>query len=140
MNLPEFSIKKPVTVLIGDLALLHDLNSLAILKKMGQPLTIVVLNNDGGGIFSFLPIARFPATFEKAFGTPHGYQFTAVARLFGLRYEQPKTMKNFIRVYQKAVAAGRSTLIEVKTNRQENVQVHQDWQNRVRLHVEQKLK
>ena len=61
-------LNKPVTLLLGDLAFLHDLNSLAMLKQLSKPFVIVILNNDGGGIFSFLPIAEFPKQFEKFFG------------------------------------------------------------------------
>jgi 2-succinyl-5-enolpyruvyl-6-hydroxy-3-cyclohexene-1-carboxylate synthase len=78
---------RPVTLLIGDLALLHDLNSLAMLR--GLPVTVVVLNNDGGGIFSFLPVSGHDAFFEPFFGTPQGVGFEHAAAMFGLRYDEP---------------------------------------------------
>lgn len=63
-------LRRPVTVLLGDLALLHDLNSLVLAHNSSAPLVIVVLNNNGGGIFSFLPIARFTDVFESYFAAP----------------------------------------------------------------------
>jgi 2-succinyl-5-enolpyruvyl-6-hydroxy-3-cyclohexene-1-carboxylate synthase len=113
---------RPVTLLIGDLALLHDLNSLAMLRNVH--VIVVVLNNDGGGIFSFLPIARHEEFFEPYFGTPQGVGFEPAAKMFGLAYEHPGTMEEFVEAYGSACARGSSTLIEVKTDRKENVTLH----------------
>ena len=79
-----FAAGSRATILCGDLALLHDLNSLALLGSRSD--IVVVVNNDGGGIFSFLPIAEHTELFEPWFGTPHGYSFEAAAGMFGLRY------------------------------------------------------
>jgi 2-succinyl-5-enolpyruvyl-6-hydroxy-3-cyclohexene-1-carboxylate synthase len=113
---------RPVTLLLGDLALLHDLNSLAMLRDLH--VIVVVVNNDGGGIFSFLPIARHEEFFEPYFGTPQGVGFEAAAKMFGLAYELPGTMEDFVEAYGSACARGSSTLIEVKTDRGENVALH----------------
>ena len=113
---------RPVTLLIGDLALLHDLNSLAMLRDVH--VIVVVLNNDGGGIFSFLPIARHEEFFEPYFGTPQGVGFKPAAKMFGLAYEHPGTMEEFVEAYGSACARGSSSLIEVKTDRKENVTLH----------------
>ena len=83
---------KPVTLLIGDLALLHDLNSLAFIKNYPEQVIIVVINNDGGGIFSFLPVPKHTEHFETCFGTPHGFNFEGAASQFGLNYIRPSTM------------------------------------------------
>jgi 2-succinyl-5-enolpyruvyl-6-hydroxy-3-cyclohexene-1-carboxylate synthase len=112
----------PVTLLIGDLALLHDLNSLALLR--GLPVTVVVLNNDGGGIFHFLPVSRQEAFFEKFFGTPQGVGFGPAAEMFGLRYESPQTPEAFVEAYRAASAGGGSSILEVRTEREENVALH----------------
>lgn len=112
----------PVTLVIGDLALLHDLNSLAMLR--GLPVTVIVVNNDGGGIFSFLPVAGEREFFEPYFGTPQGVGFESAANMFGLSYENPKTAAEFVRAYRSAVSGQTSTLIEVNTNRDENVTLH----------------
>ncbi len=113
---------RPVTLLIGDLALLHDLNSLAMLR--GLPVTVVVLNNDGGGIFSFLPIARHEDFFEPYFGTPQGVGFEPAAAMFGLGYAKPGTLEEFSSVYMDATSGDGPTLIEVMTDREENVDAH----------------
>jgi 2-succinyl-5-enolpyruvyl-6-hydroxy-3-cyclohexene-1-carboxylate synthase len=113
---------RPVTLLIGDLALLHDLNSLAMLRDVN--VVVVVLNNDGGGIFSFLPVAGHGEYFEPYFGTPQGVGFEPAAKMFGLGYERPVTTEEFLEAYGSACTRDSSTLIEVQTDRGENVALH----------------
>ena len=115
---------RPVTLVIGDLALLHDLNSLALLSQGGPPVILVAINNDGGGIFSFLPVAEHRAVFEPYFGTPHGLTFEAATQLFGLGYHHPVTVRTFKEAYTSACRKGVSTLIEVTTEREANRALH----------------
>ena len=115
---------RPVTLLIGDLALLHDLDSLAMLRDV--PVVVVVLNNDGGGIFSFLPVADRKEFFEPYFGTPQGVGFGPAAEMFGLGYEQPRTTEEFLDAYAGACASDRSSILEVRTDREENVRLHSE--------------
>jgi 2-succinyl-5-enolpyruvyl-6-hydroxy-3-cyclohexene-1-carboxylate synthase len=129
-----WGLGRTVTLLIGDLALLHDLNSLAMLREVH--VVVVVLNNDGGGIFSFLPVARQKAFFEPYFGTPQGVGFEPAAEMFGLGYERPGTMEEFVESYRKACARGSSTLIEVRTDREENVALHRKLLEEVAARVE----
>ncbi len=114
-------LQKRVTLLIGDLALLHDLNSLAMLKSASRPLIIVALNNDGGGIFNFLPIAQFKNGFEKFFGTPHGLTFEGAAQMFDVNYTRLAGKEEFVRAYKIALKGRTSTLIEIITDRGQNV-------------------
>lgn len=131
-------IEHPVTLLIGDLAFLHDLNSLALLGE-GPPVTVVVINNDGGGIFHFLPIEQQSASFEKYFCTPHGIQFRHAAELFGLDYARPESLTEFIEMYRHAVSSGSSSVIEVSTNRKQNAELHRAiWSRSIQV-VEQVL-
>ena len=113
---------RPVTLVIGDLALLHDLNSLALLR--GLPVTVIAVNNDGGGIFSFLPVSGHREFFEPFFGTPQGVTFEPAATMFGLAYENPRTATELVEAYRTAHARDGSTLIEVKTDREENLSLH----------------
>jgi 2-succinyl-5-enolpyruvyl-6-hydroxy-3-cyclohexene-1-carboxylate synthase len=115
---------RSVTLLIGDLALLHDLNSLAMLRDLH--VVVIVLNNDGGGIFSFLPVASQKEFFEPYFGTPQGVGFEPAAKMFGLGYERPGTTEEFVEAYRAACSCDSSTLIEVKTDREENVALHRE--------------
>ncbi|WP_263786488.1 2-succinyl-5-enolpyruvyl-6-hydroxy-3-cyclohexene-1-carboxylic-acid synthase [Salinibacter grassmerensis] len=111
----------PVTLLIGDLALWHDLNGLALLQD--RPVVAIVVNNDGGGIFHFLPI-REHDEFDPYFTTPHGQDFEHAAALFGLPYHRPDSPSAFRSAYAQACRSGGAALIEVQTDRTVNRQVH----------------
>jgi len=124
-------LKKPTTLLIGDLAFLYDLNSLSIVKNSTVPLTIVILNNNGGGIFSFLPIAKYPRVFEKYFGTPHDFDFLHVSRQFHCQYFNPKNKKTFIENYKQSMKSKSSSIIEITSNRTENVRQHRILQKKI---------
>ena len=118
-------LQAPVTAIVGDLSSLHDLNSFALLQRNVQPVIVVIINNDGGGIFSFLPIAKFTEIFDTYFGTPHGVNFSHAAAMFGLDYYHPHTADELIRDYHQALAKNCSAVIEVTTDRSDNLQVHQ---------------
>lgn len=118
----------PVTLLIGDLALLHDLNSLVLAAAHTQPLVIVVVNNSGGGIFSFLPIAEHRDVFEPYFGTPQVFGIEHAARTAGIAYHAPATNQAFAHAYRAAVQEQKTVIIEVCTNREQNVQQHRELQ------------
>lgn len=122
----------PGSVLCGDLTLLHDLNSIAALAHTRRPIVVVVLNNDGGGIFSFLPISHHKRQFERYFGTPHGLGFEHGARMFNLQYFAPDCIKTFQRDYQSALDSKRSAVIEIRTNRARNVEDHRKLYEAVR--------
>ena len=120
---------RPVTLLLGDLAALHDLNAFGLLRDV--PVVAVVVNNDGGGIFSFLPIAQHADVFEPHFATPHGRSFAHAAALFDLPYARPETPAAFAEVYRAACQRGASALIEVATDRAENRALHERLEARI---------
>ena len=122
-------LRRPVTLVAGDLALLHDLNSLRLLRGLDTPMAIVLLNNDGGGIFSFLPIAEFSDVFEPFFATPHGMTFEHAAALFGLEYVRTSSTEEFVDAYVRARRGAGATLMEVRTERRENRRVHEMLQS-----------
>ncbi len=119
-------LNAPTTVVLGDLALLHDLNSLALTRELPKSLVIVALNNDGGGIFSFLPIARHADVFEPFFAAPHGLNFRDAAAMFELEYAAPGTAAEFTAAYRRAQLQTGATLIEVTTERSSNHRHHSD--------------
>ncbi|GAB4364346.1 MAG: 2-succinyl-5-enolpyruvyl-6-hydroxy-3-cyclohexene-1-carboxylic-acid synthase [Calditrichia bacterium] len=122
-------LQKPLTLLIGDQACLHDLNSFSLLKFLNQPVVVVLINNQGGGIFHFLPVADYPEVFESFFAAPHEYTFRATAEQFGLSYYHPATLQEFQTAYNTALQNAGSSLIELRTDRQENVVLHrQIWE------------
>lgn len=115
---------REVTLLIGDLALLHDLNSLALLSTSPKPVIVIAINNHGGGIFSFLPIARHEDVFEPFFGTPHAFDFEHAARMFDLGYARVQSLDDLAEAYDEALRERTSRILEVTTDRGENLMLH----------------
>ncbi|MFO7834164.1 MAG: thiamine pyrophosphate-dependent enzyme, partial [Halohasta sp.] len=105
-----------VTLVIGDLAYYHDMNGLAAIGRAEVDLTIVLINNDGGGIFHMLPIEEFEPPFTSQFKTPHGMDFEPTGELYGFDYRQVDDRAAFREVYAEAVAAEGSQVIEVETD------------------------
>ena len=122
----------PVVLVIGDVALLHDLSGLAAAREQGGSLTLVVLNNDGGGIFSFLPQAEIerpavglPEHFEELFGTPHGIDLGPLVTALGADHRAVGS--GDLRVALEA-GVGRPGLrvLELRTERSRNVALHHE--------------
>jgi 2-succinyl-5-enolpyruvyl-6-hydroxy-3-cyclohexene-1-carboxylate synthase len=114
----------PVVLLIGDVALAHDVGGLLAGRRLRVPLTIVLLDNDGGGIFHFLAVAGEGAAFEEHVATPHGLDFGHAAALYGCEHVRVAAPEPFRAALDDALAADRTTLIHVRTDREENVAVH----------------
>jgi 2-succinyl-5-enolpyruvyl-6-hydroxy-3-cyclohexene-1-carboxylate synthase len=112
---------KPTTIVTGDLGLLHDIGGLAALRDVATPVRIVVIDNDGGGIFGFLPQANAldSEEFEALLGTPRSIDVAKAAALFDLPHRRLESLSEL----PDALAAG-TALIEVKTDRQLNVDIH----------------
>jgi 2-succinyl-5-enolpyruvyl-6-hydroxy-3-cyclohexene-1-carboxylate synthase len=112
---------RPTTIVSGDLGLLHDIGGLAALRNISTPVRIVVIDNDGGGIFGFLPQAEAleAGEFEALLGTPRGVSVAKAADLFGLHHRRVASPAEV----PDALAAG-TGLIEVKVDRRTNVELH----------------
>jgi 2-succinyl-5-enolpyruvyl-6-hydroxy-3-cyclohexene-1-carboxylate synthase len=105
-------------LLLGDLAFYHDMNGLLAYGRDGVEATIVVLNNRGGAIFDFLPIARHREGFEDLFGTPTGLDLEKAAALYGLPYRRVTS--------QRALGAALEEpgMVEIELDRARNVELH----------------
>jgi 2-succinyl-5-enolpyruvyl-6-hydroxy-3-cyclohexene-1-carboxylate synthase len=110
----------PTFVLAGDLGLYHDMNGLLAVRRCGAQATIVVLNNGGGAIFDFLPIADHQDGYEQLFATPTELDLSVVASLYGL----PFTRVGAYGELESAVA--RAGLVEVPLDRRRNVELHRE--------------
>ena len=124
-------LRVPVTLIIGDLAMLHDLNSLALLAQCPAPVILVVFNNHGGGIFSFLPIARHEDVFERYFGTPHTLDFAKASDMFSIGYTHVTDTDALRRAYRSAIDAGDPHVIEITSDRKENLALHRRVERRL---------
>jgi len=112
---------RPTTIVTGDLGLLHDVGGLAALRDGSTPVRIVVVDNDGGGIFGFLPQAEvLPSDeFEALLGTPRGVDTAKAADLFGLPHQRLESLSDL----PVALAAG-TGLIELDVARDGNAELH----------------
>ncbi|HWR01434.1 MAG TPA: 2-succinyl-5-enolpyruvyl-6-hydroxy-3-cyclohexene-1-carboxylic-acid synthase [Chlorobaculum sp.] len=124
-------LQAPTTLLIGDISFLHDLNALSLLDHPWNRLIVIVLNNHGGGIFSFLPIAKMTDKLDECFATPQNFSIELAARTFGLDYAHPKTNSEFTDLYSKALAGTRSIVIEIEGTRQDNLLLHRTLQSKM---------
>ncbi|AFZ47864.1 2-succinyl-6-hydroxy-2,4-cyclohexadiene-1-carboxylate synthase [Cyanobacterium stanieri PCC 7202] len=108
--------KQQAVLLTGDLALLHDTNGFLINQHLSGSLTIVLVNNNGGGIFEMLPIAEFDHIFEEYFATPQQIDFENLSKTYGIEYKQIETWQQLTENIQHLPNQG-IRLLEVKTNR-----------------------
>jgi 2-succinyl-5-enolpyruvyl-6-hydroxy-3-cyclohexene-1-carboxylate synthase len=121
----------PTVLAIGDLAFYHDMNGLLAAKLHDLDATVVLVNNDGGGIFSFLPQGSpervAPRDFEALFGTPHGLDFSHAGELYGARFVRPGSWAEFHAALTAAIDAPGLNIIEVCTaDRAANVERHRE--------------
>jgi len=105
----------PLVLVTGDLAYYHDLNGLLAIQRCGVDATIIVVNNDGGGIFHILPIEEHE-TFEDHFLTPHGLDFEHAADLYGLSFARAGNREAFRDLYRESVGRDGTQVIEVRTD------------------------
>ena len=118
----------PVVLVIGDISFFHDLNGLLAARKHALNLLVVLLNNDGGGIFSFLPQAedslQATSDFELLFGTPHGLQFRPFVEGYGGRFTRVESWTAFDAAVADGLERGGLQVVEVPTDRAHNVAQH----------------
>ena len=112
-------VGEPVVALVGDIALIHDGNGLLATRESDASVVFVVVNNDGGGIFHFLPVRAHEPHFTPLFATPHGLEPARIAALYHIPYRcvEAGEIGNAIRT---ALGAGGSHVLEVKSDREQN--------------------
>lgn len=125
----QAATNRPGYLLIGDLAFLHDMNGLIVSRFQKTNITIVIMNNDGGGIFSYLPQSTETNYFEHLFGTPTGLEFSHIATMYDAQYAAVYTKEAFQEALRKPKTKD-IRIIEVFTNRQVNTETHRKlWAN-----------
>ncbi|GGM73606.1 2-succinyl-5-enolpyruvyl-6-hydroxy-3-cyclohexene-1-carboxylate synthase [Halarchaeum rubridurum] len=121
----------PLVLLIGDLAYYHDSNGLLALERCGVDATIVLVNNDGGGIFHMLPIEAFDPPFEGQFKTPHGLDFAPTAELYGFDYVRADDPDGFADAYRASLASDGTQVIEVASDAERSHRTRESLRERV---------
>jgi 2-succinyl-5-enolpyruvyl-6-hydroxy-3-cyclohexene-1-carboxylate synthase len=128
-----------VVLMIGDVALAHDIGGLIASRRLQLALTVVLLNNGGGGIFDFLPVARAGVArdiYSDHIATPPGIDFASAAELYGLEHEAPASLPELRAALERALASGRSGIIEVRSDRAANLALHERAWSAVREALE----
>jgi 2-succinyl-5-enolpyruvyl-6-hydroxy-3-cyclohexene-1-carboxylate synthase len=115
----------PLVIVAGDLAFYHDLNGLLAAKRHGLRATIIVINNDGGGIFSFLPQGGCGDQVAEYFFTPHGLDFRGAAEMYGCVFTRVASWEQFRSAVSASLSQRQTTVIEVPSDRQRNLELHQ---------------
>ncbi|MGI9146502.1 MAG: thiamine pyrophosphate-dependent enzyme, partial [Chloroflexota bacterium] len=114
-------------LVIGDVSFYHDLNALLAARKHHLDLLVVLINNDGGGIFSFLPQADAPEVdFEVLFGTPHGLDFQPFVEGYGGRFARVQDWPALALAVADGLGRGGLQVVEVPTERARNVVLHRE--------------
>ncbi|MCS6244690.1 MAG: 2-succinyl-5-enolpyruvyl-6-hydroxy-3-cyclohexene-1-carboxylic-acid synthase [Opitutus sp.] len=115
----------PTVLLTGDLALLHDTNGFLVAAKLRGSLTVVLINNQGGGIFGHLPVARFNPPFEEFWATPQTVDFARLCAAYGVAHHGVKTPSELRGLLLTEVGKPGLRVIEVHTDRTHDVATRQ---------------
>ncbi len=110
----------PMVCTIGDQTFLHDMNSLAMLTNTSLPFTLIVLNNFGCGIFSFLPVIKQKDLFEKCFTAPHAFHVAPFAAAFSIDYTKVDTLHEFREIMKNVPTRKTPLIIEVLSDTTKN--------------------
>jgi 2-succinyl-5-enolpyruvyl-6-hydroxy-3-cyclohexene-1-carboxylate synthase len=116
----------PLVAIIGDITFYHDLNGLLAVKQHQlNNVTFILLNNNGGGIFRRLPIAKIEPPFTELFLTPHGLQFGPVVEMYGLKHEVVRGRDEFRTALHISLTSSHPTVIELQTDSAEDLRIRQ---------------
>jgi len=123
--------KEPTILVTGDLAFYYDLNGLLAAKNFKIPLIVILINNDGGGIFEVLPISKYGKFFKDYFIVSHNLDFSHFVKAYGGNFKGIKTWKDFRSSFRKALKAKSFSVIEVKTDSKQSLKLRQRFWNDV---------
>lgn len=133
------TLSQPLYLVLGDLTFFHDLNGLIASKLYGININIILINNNGGGIFSFLPQANHPKNFEKLFGTPLNLNFQHVIGMYDGHYELIADWDHFSSSMMRNKENCGLKVMEITTNRDENLKEHRELGNSVSQEISRLL-
>ena len=131
------SVTGPLYLVLGDLTFYHDLNGLLAAKLYELDIKILLINNNGGGIFSFLPQASQPKHFELLFGTPVDLDFSHVVKMYGGTFDTISSWDQFTSSFRKNREYHGLSVMEMPTGRERNVVEHRELWNLVSREISQ---
>ncbi|MBK7104368.1 MAG: 2-succinyl-5-enolpyruvyl-6-hydroxy-3-cyclohexene-1-carboxylic-acid synthase [Ignavibacteriae bacterium] len=127
--------KEKTFLVIGDLAFYHNISALSTLTDLKIPLIIILVNNNGGGIFSMLPIANTKNHFDEYFNTPLNLNFSKIVKSFGGNYSNLKSYIGFHKNLAAAISSKIFTVIELKTDTKKSVELRKKYWNQIKVEL-----
>ena len=127
--------QQPTALVIGDIAALHDLSGLQALRQNNIPLKIVLLNNDGGGIFSFLPVSEHTTIFERLVAMPHGRDFSQAAAFAGIAHQCLQSLADFNDAFSSCLRRAEPQILEIKFDRGHSLKVSREVNRRIAVRI-----
>ena len=122
---------EPLVIVLGDLSFYHDMNGLLALQRCGVDATIVLIDNDGGGIFHKLPISQFEPPFTEQFLTPHGLDFAPVGDLYGFEFTVTSGADAFADLFEASVESDGTQVISVQTDSADSHSIREQIHQRI---------
>ncbi|MEO8232008.1 MAG: 2-succinyl-5-enolpyruvyl-6-hydroxy-3-cyclohexene-1-carboxylic-acid synthase, partial [Ignavibacteriota bacterium] len=128
--------KNPTYLVIGDLSFYYDINSLLIAKQYNLPLITILINNNGGAIFKFLPIAEHKNIFDKYFLTPTNLSFNKLADAFDIDFKELKSQQDILNHIKVSSIRKKSVIFEIKTNSEYSLSLRKKYWKKINKLVE----
>jgi 2-succinyl-5-enolpyruvyl-6-hydroxy-3-cyclohexene-1-carboxylate synthase len=128
---------EPLVLVTGDLAYYHDMNGLLALDRCGVDATIVLVDNDGGGIFHKLPIEQFDPPFTEQFKTPHGLDFEPTGDLYDLEFERCQNLSSFVETFTESVDTPGTQVLAVEFDSESSHRFREQIHERVQQTLHQ---
>ncbi len=130
----------PTYLVTGDLSFYYDINSLLIAKQFSIPLITILINNNGGAIFKFLPIAEHKGVFQKYFLTPTNLSFKKITEAFEVDYKELKTRQDIFNHIKVSSVRKKPAVYEIKTNSEYSLNIRKKYWKKVNKFVENILR
>jgi 2-succinyl-5-enolpyruvyl-6-hydroxy-3-cyclohexene-1-carboxylate synthase len=119
--------KVPTFLLTGDSAFYYDMNALLSARKYSIPLIIVLINNNGGGIFEVLPVSKYGKVFKEYFVAPHDLDFAPFVKTFGGIYKLVESWQDFKEKFYKALKEKNFSVIEIRTDAAKSLKLRENF-------------
>ena len=133
-------LKEPAFLLTGDLSFLHDLNALAAATKYPAGLTIILINNNGGGIFESLPVSKERSILKEYFLTPHNLNLKSIITSFEVEYKLVKSWAQLSNSINDSVGSTKLNVLEIKTDAEKSLRLRTKYLEKVKSYVDKAFK
>ena len=121
------AVKQPVLLITGDMAFYYDLNALLTAKKYKIPLVVILINNNGGGIFGMLPVSKYGRIYKEYFVCPHNLDFSTIIKGYGGKHRLIRSWKDLTLSLRKALDEKQFTVLEIRTDIKSSVALRKKY-------------